>query len=241
MSLKRRPSDFKEFKIEKKVFDERTLFAIYKLLTKGVLKSVESSLQEGKESMILSARDEKNNWLAVKVYKTRSDFKSMWTYLAGDPRFHGLKKKRRTVVYNWCKREFKNLKIAYANNISCPKPIDFNENVLVMELIGKGGELAPRIIDLKFDKKDAEEIYEYILDQIEKLFKAGLVHTDLSAYNVLFHGKPYFIDFSQAVPISHQSVREFLNRDIKNINTYFKKLGVGVKNGEELAEKIIGS
>lgn len=241
MRMKRKSEDVKEFKIERKVFDERTLLAIYKLLSRGVLKTVESLLQEGKESVVLSAKDGKNDWVAVKVYKIQHcDFKSMWKYLAGDPRFYGLKKNRRIIVYNWCKREFKNMKIAHNNNINCPKPIAFNENVLVMEFIGENGNLAPRLIDLNFAREDAEEIYEFVLDQIKRLFEAGLVHTDLSAYNILFYDKPCFIDFSQAVPPRHQSAKDFLKRDVRNINRYFKKFGVEVKDEEKIANKIMG-
>lgn len=239
--MERKREDIKEFKIDRKVFDERTFLAIYKLLRKGVLKTVESFLQEGKESVVLSAKDGNDDWVAVKVYKIQyCDFKSMWKYLAGDPRFYGLQKKRRMIVYNWCKREFKNLKIAYAGGISCPKPIAFNENVLVMEIIGENGSFAPKLVDLIFEKKDAEEVYEFVLNQIKKLFEAGLVHTDLSAYNIVFHDKAYFIDFSQAVPIRHQSARDFLKRDVKNINSYFKKFGVKVRDEEEMTSEIIG-
>lgn len=233
--------DVKDFKIERKVFDERTLYTIYKLMTKGFIKSVESAVKEGKESLVLSAKGKNNNWLALKIYRTKyCDFKSMWKYLVGDPRFSGIKKSRRAVIFNWCKREFKNLKIAFKAKVSVPRPITFKENVLVIDFIGKNGKLAPRLINVKLKPRGASKIYAFILGQIKKLVKAGLVHSDLSAYNILIWDKPYLIDFSQAVPLKHQLAKQFLERDIKNINSYFKKVGVKVKDPKDQVKKLIG-
>jgi RIO kinase 1 len=225
-----RLEDIKEFKIERKVFDERTLFAIYKVVTKGFVKSVESLVKEGKESLIVSAKDKNENWLALKIYRTSyCDFKSMWKYLIADPRFKGIKKARRSVVYNWCRREFSNLKTAFDFGINCPEPIAFYENVLVMKFIGENGIPAPRLVDLKLEKGEAEVIYKLIFEEMKKLLKAKLVHTDLSPYNILIWEKPYLIDFSQAVTFEHPFAKEFFERDVKNINNFFEKFGVKVK------------
>ncbi len=228
-----------EFKIERKVFDHRTLLAIYKLLNKGIVQTVESIVKEGKESVVLSAKDKEKNWLALKVYRVEyCDFRSMWKYLVGDPRFFNIKKNRWAVVLNWCKREFKNLKIAYKAKVSCPKPIAYYENVLVLEFIGENGIPAPRLVDLKLEKNVAKKIYDFLLKEVKKMFKAGLIHSDLSAFNVLIWKKPYLIDFSQAVPLEHVLAKEFLKRDIRNINLYFKKIGIKVKDEEEILKKL---
>jgi RIO kinase 1 len=238
MKHKIRLEDVKEFKIEHGVFDERTLMALYKLLTKKVIKSVESMVMEGKESVVLSAKDSGGKWVALKVYRVESDFKTMWQYLAGDPRFFGLKKQRLSVVFAWCRREFKNLSIASEAGVNCPKPITFNENILVEEFVGEEGRLAPKLIGVKLEKEDAQEVYDIIVSDMEKILSAGLVHADLSEYNILILGKPYIIDFSQAVPVSHGQAEEFLIRDIKNINKYFKKIGAEVKDPEEFFNKL---
>jgi RIO kinase 1 len=231
--------DIKEFKIERKIFDQRTLMAIYKLLNKGIIKTVESVAKEGKESVVLSAKDKNENWLALKVYRYEyCDFKSMWKYLVGDPRFFNVKKSRRAVVLNWAKREFKNLQIAFEAGVSCPKPIALNENVLVLEFIGENGNLAPRLIDVELSLEDATYLYSLLLEEIRKIVSAGLVHSDISPYNILIFEKPYLIDFSQAVPHSHPLAKEFLLRDIKNINSYFKKIGVKVEDEEKIFENL---
>lgn len=240
MKPKIRLEEIKEFKIEKKVFDDKTLFAIYRLMLKGIIKSVESVAKEGKESLVLSAKGKEGKWIALKIYRIEHcDFKSMWKYLAGDPRFKGIKKDRRFVVYAWCRREFRNLKTAFESGVCCPRPIAFNENILVIDFIGKNGKLAPMLSDLRFSSEGAQLIYNFMLDQIERIAKAGLVHTDLSAYNILFYDKPYVIDFSQAVQLKHPLAKEFLLRDLNNINSYFQKMGVKVKNSEEVLNDLL--
>lgn len=239
MKPKIRLEDIKELKIESKVFDEKTLSVIFKLLDRKIIGSVESTIKEGKESVILSAKDKNNKWLALKIYRTfHCDFKSMWKHLAVDPRFKSLKKNRRAIVYNWCKREFRNLKIAFANGVLCPEPIAFKENVLVISFIGKDGKPTPRLIDVILNEEDLEIVYKLVLKEMEKLAKVKLIHTDLSAYNVLFFGIPYLIDFSQGVTTKHPLAKDFLKRDIENINSYFEKFGVKVKSPEELFDNL---
>ena len=235
-----RLEDVKELKIERKVFDDKTLFAIYKLMLKGVINSVESMVREGKESLVLSGKDKKGNWLALKIYRTKyCDFKSMWKYLIADHRFSGIKKSRRAVVYNWCKREFRNLKIAYKAKVSCPKPIAFYENVLVTKFIGENGKPAPTLVDIKLSKRDAEYVYKLVLKEMRKLYKARLIHADLSGWNILLHkGKIFLFDLSQAVTVKHQLAKEFLKRDFKNINSYFKKFGVKVKSEQDFFDSL---
>ncbi len=224
------------FKIESKVFDSKTLLTIMKIMEKGVIKSVESVVKEGKESMIVSAKDRDGRCLAMKIYKTlHCDFKSRWKYLVLDPRFKNIKKERRAVVNNWCKREFKNLKKAYESGVNCPQPILFKENVLVMTFIGENCIPAPRLIDIDLNKSQIEDIYSKILNEIKKLFHAGIIHSDLSPYNVLIlYDQPYLIDFSQAITKNHPLANEWLERDVKNINRYFSKFGLQTKNLNEI-------
>jgi RIO kinase 1 len=237
-----RLEDIKEFKIERKVFDHRTLLSIFNLMKKGYVETVETIVKEGKESVVVAAKDRKDNWLALKVYRTlHCDFKSMWKYLAGDPRFKNIKKNRWLVVKTWCRREFKNLKIAFKAKVNCPKPIAFNNNVLAMSFIGEKAISAPRIVDIILKQRDLKKIYGLILNEMKKLAKVKLIHTDLSPYNILIFDKPYLIDFSQAVTEKHPLAKEFLKRDVKNINNYFKKRGIKINSNifDDLV-KIIG-
>jgi RIO kinase 1 len=69
--------------------------------------------------------------------------------------------------------------------------------------------------------------------------KAGLVHADLSEYNILWLGKPVYIDVSQSVLISHENAKKYLFRDIQNITNYFTKLGVDTEDPEVIARHIV--
>jgi RIO kinase 1 len=230
---KRLKEDYKEFKIERGVFDNPTLMTIYDLLNKGYMKEVVGIVKEGKESAIFLCRGERD--VAMKVYRTHAiDFKTMWQYLIGDPRFTKIKKSRIAIAYQWCLREYKNLLIASQAGVSCPKPIVAKNNVLLMEFIGDE-EPAPRLIDVKAKRKD----YLFILENIQKLLKAGLVHGDLSAYNILYHEKPVLIDFSQATTLKNKLALDMLKRDVENINSYFAKIGIKTIDSEKLLEKFL--
>ncbi len=216
-----------EFKIESKIFDKRTLFNIFELMKKKVIYSVESVVKEGKESVVLAGLDYDKNVVAIKVYRTLyCDFKSMWKYLVADPRFQRVRKDRWHVVTLWARREYKNMKIAYKAKVSMPKPIALMNNVLVMEFIGQNMQAAPRLVDV--EGIDWQETYELVRQDMINLAKAGLIHGDLSEYNILYWEKPYIIDFSQAIKSLHPLASEFLERDVKNVNNFFKKKGCKV-------------
>ena len=62
---------------------------------------------------------------------------------------------------------------------------------------------------------------------MKKLHKAGLVHADLSAFNILNNNeKPVFIDFSQCTTFESSRAKEYLDRDVRNICNFFRKLGL---------------
>ena len=75
-----------------------------------------------------------------------------------------------------------------------------------------------------------------ILEEMKKIRESGLVHADLSEYNILVKdSKPVIIDVGQAVLQTHPRAKEFLERDLKNISTFFRKKGV--KDIDEVFEQ----
>jgi len=218
-----------EGKVEGKVYDRRTLMTIFKLMKRGIIKTLESTVKEGKESVVVAAKNKDEEWLAVKIYRVEHcDFKSMWKYLVSDYRFERIRKDRWHVVINWAKREFKNMQIAFEAGVSCPEPISVYENVLVMSFIGEEGIPAPTLAQLEKEELDWNEIYEQVRNEMIKLTRAGIIHTDLSAFNILYYDKAYIIDFSQGVTERHPLALQFLERDVKNINGFFKKKNVKI-------------
>ena len=209
-------SDFR--KTWQGVFDDLAVMALYKLLSKGIIKEIKTITKEGKESQVLIGDDN----VAIKVYAIKaSNFKKMHPYLIGDIRFKGIKKNKKSIIFAWCKKEFRNLEKARKAGVSCPKPIAFLNNVLVMEFLGKDYVPYPRLKDAKV-KKDPK-LFNEVIRNMRKLYKAGLVHGDLSEYNILIGDKIYIIDMSQSVLLSHPNAQKFLERDVKNVCNYFSK------------------
>jgi len=229
----------KDLKIERGVFDKRTMLTLYDFLNKNILDEIIGITKEGKESVILAGKKGKK-YVAIKIYRTEAcDFKTMWKYLVGDPRFFRVKKARRSVVNTWCQREFKNLMIATKAGVACPKPIAFKENVLIMSFIGENGVSAPMLIDVILKPEDIDYVYKLVTNEMKKLFKAGLIHGDASEYNILSdRGRIVFIDFSQAVTLKHPSAIEFLKRDVHNIARYFQRQGMVISE-KEIYDKIV--
>jgi RIO kinase 1 len=224
-----------EFKVYKDVFDLGTIRALWKLITQGKLEGLESPLKIGKESNVFSALTKQNERIAVKIYRiTAADFNRMYYYLAPDKRFRVMKNKRQ-VVMTWAKREFINLEKAWEANVSVPKPIAVNQNVLLMEFIGTD-EAAPL---LKNYRNGLDKIFEELVKHMVRLYQdANLVHGDLSEYNVLVRdGKPVIIDLSHAIPKISVNAVELLERDVKNTCNFFRKHGLKVDD-EDILRRI---
>jgi len=230
--VKARKEKFKEgkekFKTKHGVFDEFTNRTIFKLITEGHFRGLESPINIGKESNVFSALTEEDNKVIVKIYRLETcDFNLMYNYIKDDPRYLNLKNKKRKIIFAWVQREYRNLMNAREAQVSVPIPITFSNNILVLESIGKNSLIAPMLKDSI--PKNKELFFDKIIDNIRKLHKAGLVHADLSAFNILnFNEVPVFIDMSQATSLNHPRAEEFLERDVKNICSFFNKIGLKV-------------
>ena len=225
-----------KFKTYKNVFDEFTLRTLFKLSTQGHFEELESPISIGKESNIFSAKT-KEGKIAVKVYRLETcDFNRMYDYIKFDPRYVNLKKQKRKIIFAWAQREFRNIIKARQAEVGCPTPIAFLNNVLLMEFIGNR-KAAPKLKDAI--PKDIKSFFDKVIGNIKKLWDAGLVHADLSSFNILNNNeKPVFIDFSQCTSLKNPRAKEFLERDIKNICNFFRKYGLEVDE-EKVKEKIV--
>jgi RIO kinase 1 len=219
--MRKKIKGVEDYKILDEVFDKSTLLSLYYLANKGVIDLLYGTIKTGKESNVfLGKKDEKE--LAVKIHRVgTSDYKAMLKYINGDQRFRGIKRRRRSVVYTWVKKEFKNLNRARECKVRVPRPIAYRNNVLVMEFIGRGGRAYPMLKDVR--PKRQGRVYKEILGFMKKLYcKGNLVHADMSEYNILMKGnKPVLIDLSAAVVRDHPLAEEFLKRDVANIARYF--------------------
>jgi len=145
-------------------------------------------------------------------------------------------------VYSWfqlafrsARREFHALKILYNSGVHVPRPIARSRHVIVMDYID-GVEL------VKTKLLEPLEIFEKIIREIIKAFKAGIVHADLSEFNILVteNGEVYLIDFPQYIVSTRPEATEYLSKDILRILKYFnKKYRIPFSDLREIVKKIL--
>ncbi len=124
---------------------------------------------------------------------------------------------------NWVTREFFMLQTLFDRGASIPKPMLQIDDAIVMELLGDKTTVAPRLCDMELKKSEAEKAFHSVLENIEIFWDFGIVHADLSEFNILWwKSNPYIIDFPQSIDRrTHPNPREVLDRDLKNVVKYF--------------------
>lgn len=226
------------FKTAQGVFDEHTNRTLFELHSRDHFEELISPIKVGKESNVFVAR-QAGKTVIVKIYRVQNaDFKRMYAYIRKDPRYTYLQQQRRQIIFAWTQREYKNLLRAQEAGILAPKPVAFLDNVIVEELIGKTTP-APALKDAL--PENPQLFFDTVIKQIQKLYQAGLIHGDLSSFNILnYEEHPYFIDFSQATLTKTPNSLELLERDIKNILHFFGKLKVKA-DFENIFKRITGT
>ena len=227
-----------DFKTMHNVFDEFTNRNLFKLISQGHFRGLESPISIGKESNVFSALTKDDRRVMVKIYRLETcDFNRMYDYIKGDARYTDIKKSKRHIIFTWVQREYRNLLKAREAGVSVPTPITFLYNILVLEFIGNEDSIAPMLKDKK--PKHTKDFFEKIIENMRKLYKAGLVHADLSGFNILNYNEiPVFIDFSQATSLEDSRANELLARDIRNICVFFRKIGLDADE-KKMKEKIV--
>jgi len=228
-----------EYEVREEVFDKNTLMALYELMNKGYIDEFYGVVSTGKEARVYSGIDSQGNPIAVKIFLTwTSEFRrGRMKYIMGDPRFEGIYSSPQKLIYAWASKEYKNLKAAYEAGVYVPKPITYHKNIIIMEFIGENFKPAPTLKE--YSNLSTYILYQ-IIRQIKMLYnKAGLVHADLSEYNIFYYKrKPIIFDFGQAVIKSHPQAEVFLIRDISNILNYFRSMGIEAPSLDDVIEYI---
>ena len=111
-----------------------------------------------------------------------------------------------------------------AAGVRVPRPFGFYEGVLLMELVqAEDGEPAPRLNDVQLSKEQALEFHAMLIKQVVLMLCAGIVHGDLSEFNILIdHSGPVIIDLPQAIDAAaNNNASRMLERDVDNLANYF--------------------
>ncbi len=224
-----------KFKTYKNVFDQHAERLLFELSSKGHFDNLQSPVSIGKEANIFTAL-KGNKRIIAKIYRLETcDFNTMYSYIRYDTRYLNLKRNRRRVIFAWCQREFRNLLKAREAGLKVPTPIAFKDNVLLMEFIGNK-DAAPKLKDAY--PNNPKKFANTVVDYMAKFYKAGMIHGDLSEFNILnLNNKPVIIDLSQASPVKSTNAEELLERDIINVCRFFKKLKVDMDK-DKIKEKI---
>ena len=235
MALRENSRTGDERKTMDEVFDRDTFLGIYKLMTDGYIDTIQYPISTGKEGNVFAAADKEGKLYALKIYRTsNATFNRIARYIEGDKRFKGISGSRRKVIYAWASKEFRNLQRLEDAGVKVPSPIRYHRNMLVMQYIGTKKGPAPLLRNVVLE--DPGKVYTTVVEYMRLAYQeAHLVHADLSEYNILYYRKaPVIIDVGQAVLTDHPNAKDFLYRDIENINRFFKGLEVKIMDREEV-------
>lgn len=194
------------------------LLALNALVKAESLEALGPSIGIGKESDVFEAVTPGDVKVAVKFHRL------------GRTSFRDTRRKREYVAdrrhISWlyqsrlaAEAEYRALKIMQEAGVSVPEPIDQNRHVIVMQFI-QGTKLSD-IISL-----DEPLLFlDDILEDVRLAYKAGVIHTDLSEYNILVDGdgEVWIIDWPQYTSTDHPNAMELLERDVGNVVYYFKR------------------
>jgi len=204
------------------------------LIEDGVIDSVVRQLMSGKEAMVFVVRCGHDTRCA-KVYKEadKRSFRQAVDYTENRKTKNsrqaramakGTRFGRQAQERAWQNAEVDALYRLAAANVRVPKPYNFHEGVLLMELVTNAeGDAAPRLNDLEFTPEEAMALHGRLIGEVVRMLCAGVIHGDLSEYNILLGADgPVIIDLPQAVDAAgNNHAAAMLERDVSNLRTFF--------------------
>lgn len=204
------------------------------LIEEGLIDSVVRQLMSGKEAMVYVVRSGSET-LCAKVYKeaTQRSFRQAVDYtenrkvknsrqaraMAKGTRFG-----RQAQEAAWQSAEVDALYRLADAGVRVPRPVNFFEGVLLMELVTDAqGDSAPRLNDVEFTSDEAQGHHATLLAEVVRMLGAGVVHGDLSEFNILLGADgPVIIDLPQAVDAAgNNHAQRMLLRDVDNLRVFF--------------------
>lgn len=210
--IERRTIQYEGYRL---LFEGYDALALHTFAERDVIAGVGAPLGEGKESDVLEARNSEPR--ALKFHREGlTNFRRVdreRAYTADREHVSWLYTARQAA-----EREFEVLD-DLAETVRVPQPIGQNRHAIVMERLA-GAELAR----VSVDREVVAPVLDEIIKAIERTYRAGYIHTDLSEYNVMVSADAFWlIDWPQAVPTDHPNARDLLRRDVSNVVEYFER------------------
>ena len=209
---------------------------IQPLVDDGLVDDVMSRLMSGKEADVYVVRCG-SEIRCAKVYKdaAKRSFKKAVQYQEGRKVRNsrrgramekGSKFGRKQQEETWQNAEVDALYLLAGVGVRVPQPYDCLNGVLLMELItDENGEVAPRLNDISMSAEQAREDHLVVMHYVMRMLCAGIVHGDLSEFNVLVDvNGPVIIDLPQAVnAAANNNAQSMLKRDVDNMTRYYSQ------------------
>ena len=204
------------------------------LVEEGLIDTVVRQLMSGKEAMVYVVRCGDDTRCA-KIYKEadQRSFRQAVDYTENRKvknsrqaraMAKGSKFGRQASEAAWQSAEVDALYRLADAGVRVPKPYNFCDGVLLMELVtDEHGDAAPRLNDLEFTPEDARAHHASLLTEVVRMLVAGIVHGDLSEFNILLASDgPVVIDLPQAVDAAgNNHASRMLLRDVANLRNFF--------------------
>ena len=214
----------------------RTPKRLEALVQEGLIDDVLRQLMSGKEATVYVVRCGQETRCA-KVYKdaNKRNFRQAALYQEGRKTKNsrqaraiqkGTRYGRKSQEEAWQTVEVDTLYRLAAAGVRVPRPYGFFQGVVLMELLTDAqGNAAPRLNDLVLSQEVALAYHAMLVRQIVRMLSVGVIHGDLSEYNVLVdRDGPVIIDLPQAVNAAgNNNAASMLQRDVDNITTYFSR------------------
>ena len=213
------------------------------LIDEGLIDTVVRQLMSGKEAMVYVVRRGEET-LCAKIYKeaTQRSFRQAVDYtenrkvkncrqaraMAKGTRFG-----RQAAEAAWQSAEVDALYRLAAAGVRVPKPHNFWDGVLLMELVtDSDGDAAPRLNDVAFTPQQARAHHATLLKEVVRMLCAGVVHGDLSEFNILLAADgPVVIDLPQAIDAAgNNHAPRMLLRDVANLRDFFGQFAPELRN-----------
>ena len=219
------------------------------LVEDGLVDDVTRQLMSGKEAMVFVVICG-GEVRCAKVYKeaNKRSFRQSVDYTEGRKVKNsrqaramqkGSKYGRESQEAAWQSAEVDALYRLASAGVRVPTPYNFYEGVLLMELVtGDDGNAAPRLNDVELNETTALQYHDFLINQVVRMLCAGIVHGDLSEFNILVGTDgPVIIDLPQAVDAAgNNHAKAMLERDVNNLATYFGQFAPALKNTQYAKE-----
>ena len=135
---------------------------------------------------------------------------------------------RRVLAERWSRNEWDALIRAHEAGVSVPYPVERSEDGIVMQFLGDDRTSAPRLVSARLAPDELASAHAQLMDDLARLTRAGLVHADLSPYNVLWwRDRAWVIDLPQAVDlVANPGGLDLLHHDVTTVCRWFARRGL---------------